>query len=397
MIRIVFPETTTLPAGGYQYSTFDIIGHLANSDGAVESYYAAHESTSVYAAALRQNLPARIISLGPDGFPGWRRPLWGLTYMWRAWRFLCRERIDIVHSSNETLLFWLIPCFLTGAVPIWNVRAEMPDDWRGWLRQRVHFLFCRNVIFVSRAAQASIERLGFPAKTHTALIRNLVPRRFVERPETRRNPPGFDTPPEEICISFVGRVDDPNKRADWALEIALRTLEQFPQGVSFHFWGRLSEPAKAAFARRIPGRFAGRIHFHGIIADCGEIYRQTDILLLTSLSEGSPRVIMEAGACGIPALATPAGGVPELIVDGRTGLLFDSVECGVEQLLPLIRDPNRRVEMGRAAREHFLQHFHYDGIIPQYLEFYAECLRRRRPATLESGSGRETGAPRQAA
>lgn len=381
MIRIVFPETTSLPIGGYQYSTFDIITHLAEYDVPTTLYYVGHDETAVFRTAQARQIPAQMVSISPEGFSGWRRPWWILQYMWRAWRFLRREHIDFVHSSNETLLFWLIPCLLAGAIPIWNVRAEMPDSFRGRLRQKLHLLFCRDLVYVSRAAERSVQHLGLPGTIHSEIIRNLLPRRFTENV-----PPVVEAP--DVRVSFVGRIDDPNKRSDLAVDIALQVLERSNRPVSFHFWGRVNDATRKEFQQRIPEQFRTRVVLHGMTANCDEIYSTTDILLLTSLSEGSPRVIMEAGAFAIPTVATPAGGVPELIVDGVTGMLFEAAEHGAGAIVSLIDDPSGRRRMGLAAQHHFREHFGYQSIIPQYISFYESCLRLRRPKDSQCSSTR---------
>jgi glycosyltransferase involved in cell wall biosynthesis len=55
-----------------------------------------------------------------------------------------------------------------------------------------------------------------------------------------------------------------------------------------------------------------------------KIYNLADVLLLTSEKEGSPMVILEALACGIPIVVTPSGGVSELVRDGDNGLVLGS-------------------------------------------------------------------------
>jgi glycosyltransferase involved in cell wall biosynthesis len=88
-------------------------------------------------------------------------------------------------------------------------------------------------------------------------------------------------------------------------------------------------------------------------AEVAETMRSSDLLCLPSFTEGSPNVIKEAMASGLPVLATRVGGIPELVDHGKTGLLFepgDVADLG-ECLKVLVRDPCLRASMGAAGLE----------------------------------------------
>ncbi|MGD9722101.1 MAG: glycosyltransferase [Pirellulales bacterium] len=94
-----------------------------------------------------------------------------------------------------------------------------------------------------------------------------------------------------------------------------------------------------------------------------ELYRHHDVFVLPSLSEGTPRTLVEARACGCPVVATRAGGIPSSVDDGRTGLLVPpndspALAAAIERLLddePLRR---RLIDEGlRGSSEHSLEYF----------------------------------------
>ncbi len=380
MIRIAFPEAGTAPVGGYQYSTFDVIDNLTDTyPGQVKVFYATQRDTPAGQAAARRGLRAEVVHLGTDGFANWRRPWWVLRYMWRVWRFLRNERIALLQGSNETLLLWLLPCWLAGTRPIWNVRAEMPGTFRGRLRQWLHFLLCRHVICNSEANLRSLKRNGLPDRVHTAIVRNFVSRPLAARAlaagrhESGTREAGQSS--RQVTVSFVGRMDDPVKQVDRALRLAIRTAREVPSA-GFLFWGHCSTTTQAALEAQIPPDLKSRIRFCGEQRDISAIYEQTDVLLLTSTTEGSPRVIMEAGAYGVPTVATAVGGVPELIVPGSTGLLFESDDEAAAHLHRLITCHADRTAFGARAQQHFLETFSQDNAMQQYFDFYCECLNR---------------------
>lgn len=87
-------------------------------------------------------------------------------------------------------------------------------------------------------------------------------------------------------------------------------------------------------------------------ADVPKDYRQADIFITTSLSDGTPVSVLEAMASGLPCIATSVGGIPEWVENGKTGLLVPpgSPEAVAEAILLLAADPSLRSSLGSAAR-----------------------------------------------
>jgi len=83
------------------------------------------------------------------------------------------------------------------------------------------------------------------------------------------------------------------------------------------------------------------------------------VAVLTSRSEGMPVCLMEAAACGLPAVAPAVGGIPELVDDGMTGLVTppgDEVALA-DALERLLRDGDLRARLGAAARRRAEERF----------------------------------------
>jgi glycosyltransferase involved in cell wall biosynthesis len=96
------------------------------------------------------------------------------------------------------------------------------------------------------------------------------------------------------------------------------------------------------------GLLPDSLQFLGSVADMAPIYRRSSICVLTSGHEGTPNVLLEAMAAGLPVVATNVGGVPELVKDGLTGFLLEGedLEGQVAVIARLVRDTDLRGQGG---------------------------------------------------
>ncbi|PIR41651.1 MAG: hypothetical protein COV31_00225 [Candidatus Yanofskybacteria bacterium CG10_big_fil_rev_8_21_14_0_10_46_23] len=121
---------------------------------------------------------------------------------------------------------------------------------------------------------------------------------------------------KEFDLIFVGRLSS-NKGVNLFLELVKRTkLKALMVGEG---------PLKEKIATEIKQNQL-EVNLYGWAKDATEVARllnQSKILIMPSLNEGGPRVVLEAMACGVPVIATPVGVVPEVIQDGVSGLLVD--------------------------------------------------------------------------
>ena len=109
-----------------------------------------------------------------------------------------------------------------------------------------------------------------------------------------------------------------------------------------------------------------------------ELIRRNNCLVLPSLSEGSPNVIKEAMACGLPVIATKVGGIPEIIEHGVHGLLFEPRDeySLAEHLIFLINNPKKSIMMGNAGRKFIIDNnLNWDNTAKKYIQLYKSILR----------------------
>jgi glycosyltransferase involved in cell wall biosynthesis len=124
-------------------------------------------------------------------------------------------------------------------------------------------------------------------------------------------------------------------------------------------------------------RFEKDVHYWGLRHNVAWLLAQTDLLLMTSLSESFCLAALEAMACGVPVLATNVGGLPEVVIQRETGFLFPvgNYDLAVSLALKLLSDQNRHQVMSEAAARQAAR-YGYEQIVPAYEELYREQLAR---------------------
>ena len=91
-----------------------------------------------------------------------------------------------------------------------------------------------------------------------------------------------------------------------------------------------------------------------------DYFTASDIYCLPSYREGFGSTIIEAAACGIPAIGSNIYGITDAIIDGETGVLVEkgNVDALASAMLSLANDPSRREKMGKSAKQRALEKFH---------------------------------------
>jgi glycosyltransferase involved in cell wall biosynthesis len=179
----------------------------------------------------------------------------------------------------------------------------------------------------------------------------------------------------DVLATFVGRLV-PIKRLDVLLRALARaradgariTLAIVGDG---DLRGELEQLAAALGC-------AGAVRFLGYRRDLAGIVAGTDIAVLTSDNEGTPVALIEAGAGARPMVATRAGGVPDVVVEGA-GILAErgDHDALAAALVRLAADPDLRRRMGARAREHVGGRYRAETLIARITDLYERLAAER--------------------
>ena len=179
--------------------------------------------------------------------------------------------------------------------------------------------------------------------------------------------------PDEKLLVHLSNLR-PVKRPLDCIRILARVIEQAPARLLMVGEGPERGPAEA-LARRLG--VEDRVEFLGKQLQVAPLLAAADILLLPSESEGFGLAALEAMACGVPAVASNVGGVPELITHQQDGMLCPAgdIDAMTDACMTLLDDPERHRAMAAAARQTALTRFCATKIVPQYEQYYREVCR----------------------
>jgi glycosyltransferase involved in cell wall biosynthesis len=257
---------------------------------------------------------------------------------------------------------------------------------KGWLLRNLFYwpamYLPDQVITVTEALRRQlISRLRLD-RSRVITIHNGIVVEDYYRPSTRfacRERLGLG--PSDFVVSYIGRLVE-GKGLSYLLHAARQVLAQ--QGKScFLIVGE--GPLKASL-QRLAGELGivSHVIFAGFRRDIPEILAATDVLVLPSLSEGLPLSLLEAMTAGKAVVATPVGGVVELIEPDVTGLIVPprSPAALAEAVCQLLDNERQREEIGRHARAYVSRNFSIHHMVSAYDALYQIHLAKKRSESL---------------
>jgi glycosyltransferase involved in cell wall biosynthesis len=181
-------------------------------------------------------------------------------------------------------------------------------------------------------------------------------------------------PDESPVVGMVGRLD-PAKGVDLLIRAAAVIRRQVPQLRIVLIGAGPAENEIQKLARE--HAVSDIVHFAGYRRDARRLMPALDLLVLASRHEGQSLSMLEAMACGKAVVAVNVGGIPGVLVDGVTGLLFpaEDVAALAGAVVKLLAEPKKRAEMGRAGRRRVETHFLQSTMLERTAALYGSTVR----------------------
>ena len=267
--------------------------------------------------------------------------------VWRLCRLVRQSSADLMHANgSRSMLYAGIAGRICSVPVIWHVRV-CPSDG---LLDRVLAMLSSRLIVISRAVQKRFANVA-SAKVH--LVYNGVSLEPYDEESGRelRAELGYED------VRLVGIVAQllPVKRHQDFIE-AMRIVGKRFRNTRFVIVGADLDPEQHYLQqlRDLVARtgMIERYDFLGYRDDIPRVMSMLDVVVLTSENEGLGRVLIEAMAGSRPVVATAVGGVPEVVDDGKTGILIPSAapDALASAVCELLEHPDRARAMGAAGR-----------------------------------------------
>jgi len=287
------------------------------------------------------------------------------------------RRIEIFNAE------WILGSGSEAFLDIARLESFFKNCWTNFFESmsRAAYQAAQQITTLFEANRIAQERDGAPAARIQIIPNGINTKELLALPPKRR------ASTDKFSIGFVGRITAIKDIKN--LLRALSILKTYDIDFEIYMIGPLDEePDYVDECQTMIENLnlAEHIIFTGRV-DVKEYYPRIDVLILTSISEGQPFVILEAQCAGVPVVSTDVGACPELLLGrteedkeiGPSGLLTSvaSPDETAKALAHIALHPEEAAEMGDNGRERAMIHYDIRNVMHQYLEQYENHLYSR--------------------
>jgi glycosyltransferase involved in cell wall biosynthesis len=182
----------------------------------------------------------------------------------------------------------------------------------------------------------------------------------------------FGAPKDAFVVGFIG-----NMRPVKGITVLLESLHHIPEQIPIYVVciGRVEDRQIHRLIR--DPRIGPRAHLAGFVPRASLLAKHFDCMVMPSIErEGLPRAVIEAMAQEVPVVVSDAGGMPELVQDGHSGLVVPARDphALARALVALYEDPARRRSLGKNGRTRIKESFNIQTTITEYIGLFERLV-----------------------
>jgi glycosyltransferase involved in cell wall biosynthesis len=359
--RRVMQLVLSLSPGGTERLVIEICRQLADR---VESVVCCLDDGGEWTAEL-ESLGIPVVTLKRT--PGFQP---SLAFQIAA---LIREHdIDVVHCHHYSpYVYGVLAAVLANVKLVFTEHGRLTDGEPSRKRQLVNPILSvlpGRICAVSNDLKQHMVAEGFPARCIQVVYNGIDPGRRPTSLDRVAARDALGLPRDAFVIGTAGRLN-PVKRLDVLLQVHARVLHKHP-GARTVIIG--DGPERAALERQAAQLgIAASVTFGGYRSEVRALMAAFDVYLNSSAYEGVSLTILEAMAAGLPVVATPVGGNPEVVIDNETGYLVGGgPQALADAVSHLALDARQRHLMGDAGRWRVMRHFSIARMVNEYAGAY---------------------------
>ncbi len=338
-VTVISPKAYVLPFTSFPYHNFSKLPGIEHTEK-----YDLHYPRYIYA------IPKKYFY-----------PISGISYAYFVSRYAIKNikpEPDLIHAHfsypdgygmMKLAKKWKVPLVISA---LGTIERKVAYEGTYTSRQIIETMnFADKILSVSEDLKVHIVNLGIDeSKVH--VVSNGVDTEIFKPAGKEQARRILNLPQEKKIVLFIGALRK-IKGVDYLIEAAKSFVDT---NTDLYMVGRDDGLRKSLEKRAEELKIAGSIKFTGPVnhEDIPLWISASDMLVLPSfLSEGRPNVVLEALSCEVPVVATDVGGIPELMVEGKTGYLVPAKNPAElsEKINKLLEDESRREKMGKFGRK----------------------------------------------
>jgi len=314
----------------------------------------------IYDLLRSANIQFRILS----GFP--------FTFTSQTRKIIEKEDIDLVHA-NTLAATWAINAAKLAKVPVvWHVREDPSYFDRTSIAKYADKV--DRVIAISKWVKSA---LGF-SSGKVEVIYNAVEPSDLSGGSSEAIRKEFNIKKGDVLVGQIGSISR-RKGTDVFLKACAQVLKK-RDGVRFlivgdHTPGERFKPTIDKIVKEL--RLENKIIFAGTRKNIADVYAALDIVVSSSISEPFGRTLIEAMAAGKPVIGTSAGGIPEIIINEKTGIIVQPNDPNAlaGAIISLVNDEKKRKELALSGSKRASEMFSIKEHVKKVEAIYEEVLK----------------------
>ncbi|WP_417521366.1 glycosyltransferase [Marinobacter sp.] len=295
---------------------------------------------------------------------------------------LRERRFDVVHCHQYTpwMYGWLAALTTRAKVVFTEHGRFYPDRYRykAMLINPVMAMFTPSVVAISEATKDALVKYEFIPRKKIQVIYNGIAPLSRDESEAQKVREELGIPQEAFVAGTVSRLDPVKNQ-----QMMLRAFKKFAETHPDAYLLMVGDGPDKAILMELADELGIGDHtlFTGFINKPQHHLSVMDVFLLSSHTEGTSMTLLEAMSLGIPAITTRVGGNPEIVVDGKTGILTET-EC-VDSFAGAIRQlaGSKQLceDLSKSSAKEFTRKFTQKQMIKSYITSYEGSRRSNTP------------------